>query len=227
VEEVLNVFENLVPKGIQLHRDGVRFYNSITKERPKDPNEKLPKNKLSEAEEKALLDRMYKNSKDIFEENKKFNVYRTTFAAKFDLKGTEVAMERDMEGMFAETTDGLGQKLKDKFDEYKAIKQANIEGNGVSINDPELLVKYSKIKDEFMDIYEQVADIKMKKYMKAMYDQPEVSIKHVDFEKVCFEVIKKHIRMDSLSNMAWDATKLMWWLGKSAMKVMTNLKDVI
>lgn len=215
-EIVLEIYEKHVPKAVELLTDIQKLWE-----------EQSAKKKMDEKRKEALADKIFKEYNDLHTALSGYNSLFTGLSVRMDVPEQEDFMEEDLRIVFDIQQDNLGAAIKQKYEEYKAIKKKypiivrdnNNKSWKVGEEDAE---NYAKVKSEFLDLYKKAAVIRISEFGKAMFSK-NPNIKVVDFSTVMRDVMAKRFPTSTMGAKLSSGIALNKWLGTKALSAVMEM----
>ena len=182
---------------------------------------------MTDQQKNEEVNAIYESYKDIHDTFSKNASYISNVEIMINRAGYEVDLNKQISSMYSLKKDGLGEKLKNKFDEYYEIKKrGNVETDGDAKiwtpkeGDEEAFEAVCK---EFLVIYSQACAETLKDYVTKLYSR-DPSIAYKDYDTVMETVIKKNLKIGEGNKLAVLGAILKLGL-KLGAKTVTVLKE--
>ena len=217
-EKILDIFENKIPKAMAMIKDIDTLWN----------DQRAKKSKMSEAQQTALADKIYTDYNELHVSNKMQSPVISTISGYLDVPYYEQSMEAELPIMFSIEKDGIGARLREKFEAYKTLKtRYPVIKNGRS-NDwkigPEDEVAYKTVKEEFLEVYAEAAIVRLQDFGSKMFEK-DPNVKMVDFDKVLRDIMTKRLNLNgSWASKSLAIGKMIGWLGNTSMPLLWDMK---
>ncbi|MBR1861728.1 MAG: hypothetical protein IJ796_07705 [Lachnospiraceae bacterium] len=204
LEKFLKIFEEEIPVGLDFVNKMDRFF---------------------EYEDESKIDEIYESFTRVQKQTVKNHYTVTTFKTNATKCSIWNTMEKDLSDMFAEKQDGLGAKLKEKYDVYVAVRnktKTTIDGYGNEVWSPseETQEEFNKALNEMAEVYQNIATIQLEKFEKLVYSQEEPNFKFVNFDNVLMDVVEQNVVSGDI-NSFWGKAKT----AANALALMNKLGD--
>lgn len=212
----LNVLEKNVPTAVFMQKKAEKLWEKLD-----NKNEKI-----SEEEKTQKVDEIYADYEELHTEFAKKHEIFVNFEARLDNAFSDKKMEETMTSLFAITKNSIGERLRQKFEAYKKIKEKypciKKEDGGwewkVGEDDKQA---YETIKAEFKEVYYEACIERLTTYSEQMFSK-EANVKFVDYDSVMEAVISKNFpRSNAIEGLA-TANKVRGWLGWKTLRMVTG-----
>ena len=179
---------------------------------------------MKEEQKKEEVNAIYESYKDIHDAFTKNAGYVSNVEMMINRPRYEIELDNQISSMYSLKKDGLGAKLKAKYEEYREIK---LRGTVSKKGDADVWTPkegdeaaFDTCCKEFIEIYNQACSETLKDYVSKLYSR-DPSIAYKDYDTVMETVIKKNFKIgQSKAAVLFAITGLAFKLGQKTVSVL-------